>query len=655
MRFSDKFRGVRFTTVVQRIYLASKCILFAIQTEKPDSGDPLTLLNPGTAYHFGGGEVGIVIGTHDAANRLNDLMDEFQPDEWSSNEKPHAPGPEPADDRDEEMVPLDGSKRPKSAPRTPASPAIGRNPLSQSGATFMRVTRRRSRRGSLHKTELGLFLEVDNDGVNEDGDFGEDEESAEEQFQPEPDTPLESPRERPVSTTPPPLRLSAQILKSSTSSQSSSDLAASDLPNNVVETMDSPGMLKRASRSLSVGPRLTISDGKASKRAALISSQDSSTGHSLAESSDAVDSATPQPQQLIGSGGNTVPKGAMRNSTGSNPIRSSIRKSVQFGDAAPDATPNDDPAASSPAPTAAAKRLSLGDRLKLIKAQSTSAEGLSRSADRDRSSLTRRASMDVERVERTEAGGSADDDEDYAQTISTDQPFIHELASLRADLRKTDFKREKFVAPVTESISTVLFEEKPPKRSRTSDEERNGDRKVDHLSQNYYLLPAPRKTKDFVVTGKDCTLSWAVRPRARKLSCPPLRADMFTHSEEHILICGEASKRSFIHLITPMRSSKLGAARLRPIVFLHTKIPSPYELKIMSQYPEVYFVEGSMLSDFDLRRAGIKSAKHVVLLTTSESGSSDKPELVDSSVFFDCCLLSLQSNCSVCCSGGVRL
>lgn len=106
---------------------------------------------------------------------------------------------------------------------------------------------------------------------------------------------------------------------------------------------------------------------------------------------------------------------------------------------------------------------------------------------------------------------------------------------------------------------------------------------------------------------------------------------MFTHTEEHILICGEASKRSFIHLLTPLRSSKLGSQRLRPVVFLHSNLPSAYELKIMSQYPEVYFVEGSMLSEFDLRRAGIKSAMRVVLLTTQEKGSVEKTELIDSS------------------------
>lgn len=58
---------------------------------------------------------------------------------------------------------------------------------------------------------------------------------------------------------------------------------------------------------------------------------------------------------------------------------------------------------------------------------------------------------------------------------------------------------------------------------------------------------------------------------------------------------------------------------------------------MMSQYPEVYFVEGSMLSDFDLRRAGIKNAKAVVLLTTQDRGGADgrveKHELVDSSAY----------------------
>jgi hypothetical protein len=167
VRFSDKFRGIRFPAIVQKIYSVSKCILFAIQTEKPDTGDALTLLNPGRSYHLGGGEIGIVIGTHDAASRLLELIETFEPDEWEPTTKP----PSPKDSRggydDDRVIPLETvsplKNRLSEFSTAPASPLTHRNPLAASGATFRRVSRRKSSRKNLHKTELGLFVEVDND------------------------------------------------------------------------------------------------------------------------------------------------------------------------------------------------------------------------------------------------------------------------------------------------------------------------------------------------------------------------------------------------------------------------------------------------------------------------------------------------------------
>lgn len=167
VRFSEKFRGVRFTTVVQQIYSISKCILFAIQTEKPDSGDALTLLNPGRSYHLGGGEIGIVIGTHDAASRLVELMETFEPDEWEPESKKSLKRDSNDDLNDDRMIPLESPSSPKGRGldilAAPSSPTLHRNPLASSGATFRRVNRRKSSRKNLHKTDLGLFVEVDDE------------------------------------------------------------------------------------------------------------------------------------------------------------------------------------------------------------------------------------------------------------------------------------------------------------------------------------------------------------------------------------------------------------------------------------------------------------------------------------------------------------
>jgi hypothetical protein len=249
--------------------------------------------------------------------------------------------------------------------------------------------------------------------------------------------------------------------------------------------------MKRQKRSLSTGPRAvtderdvltTMSDDI--RRSSLMESPlSSSTAFAVTESTPVVPSprARRPPRNLVDSGGSTSSS-------------SELKKSVHF-DSSVAETPN------------APKRLTLGDRLKLIKAQSTSLSssksGIPPVADRD---PLRRASVDIERLQEKEAFSERQQSDEYAQTISTDQPFARELAQLRTDLRKSDFKREKFVAPVTESISTVLFDSKGSSRRRTSDDAKSATSEpTDRLSQNYYLLPTPRKTKDFVVTGKDCT------------------------------------------------------------------------------------------------------------------------------------------------------
>jgi hypothetical protein len=171
-------------------------------------------------------------------------------------------------------------------------------------------------------------------------------------------------------------------------------------------------------------------------------------------------------------------------------------------------------------------------------------------------------------------------------------------------------ERKKFEAPVRESI-----EESLNSASARISAQQTTNTNVQR-ADNYYLLPQARKPKQFVVSGRD---------------------HMFTHKEPHILVCGEFHS-AFISFISPLRTSKLSRNRIIPVVFLHITQPAAHILKVMAQYPEVYFVEGSMLTDFDLRRAGIRQARRVIITTTlvrtATEGRVESSELVDSSTVF---------------------
>eukprot|EP00005_Dracoamoeba_jomungandri_P001345 CAMPEP_0174253074 /NCGR_PEP_ID=MMETSP0439-20130205/2464_1 /TAXON_ID=0 /ORGANISM="Stereomyxa ramosa, Strain Chinc5" /LENGTH=1132 /DNA_ID=CAMNT_0015333899 /DNA_START=23 /DNA_END=3421 /DNA_ORIENTATION=+ len=78
-------------------------------------------------------------------------------------------------------------------------------------------------------------------------------------------------------------------------------------------------------------------------------------------------------------------------------------------------------------------------------------------------------------------------------------------------------------------------------------------------------------------------------------------------STKHIAVIG--CPQGLVHFVTPLRSGHL---KLRPIVILDTTKPTQW--KKIKHFEEVYFVKGSPLEVKDLLRAGVLTAKNIVVM-----------------------------------------
>ncbi|KAF4667502.1 Calcium-activated potassium channel subunit alpha-1 [Perkinsus olseni] len=96
---------------------------------------------------------------------------------------------------------------------------------------------------------------------------------------------------------------------------------------------------------------------------------------------------------------------------------------------------------------------------------------------------------------------------------------------------------------------------------------------------------------------------------------------------------GESAKIGLEHFVSPMRAAYFAEAI--PIVVLAPFIPMDWNT--VARFPEVYFVQGSALSLFDLERANFRQAATILvsqLGSTKPSGSAQDPYMVDAEAIF---------------------
>jgi len=82
-------------------------------------------------------------------------------------------------------------------------------------------------------------------------------------------------------------------------------------------------------------------------------------------------------------------------------------------------------------------------------------------------------------------------------------------------------------------------------------------------------------------------------------------------AEDHIIICGMVE--NIIHFVMPLRTDHCQDPS--PIVILHDELPTAKQWQQLSNFSQIYFVQGSPLQDKSFDRVNIKKAKQIVILT----------------------------------------
>jgi len=80
----------------------------------------------------------------------------------------------------------------------------------------------------------------------------------------------------------------------------------------------------------------------------------------------------------------------------------------------------------------------------------------------------------------------------------------------------------------------------------------------------------------------------------------------------HIIICGVC--QNLIDFIKPLRAKNLPKSQVPTIVILSKELPDDKVWNTISFFEQIYLVQGDSMKRSDLKRAGIRSAKRVVIL-----------------------------------------
>lgn len=92
-------------------------------------------------------------------------------------------------------------------------------------------------------------------------------------------------------------------------------------------------------------------------------------------------------------------------------------------------------------------------------------------------------------------------------------------------------------------------------------------------------------------------------------------------AENHIIICGMVE--NIRYFVMPLRANH--CKEVSPIVILHDELPSAKQWQQLSNYTQIYFVQGSPLIEKSYDRVNIMKAKQIVILTPNVgSGKKSK-------------------------------
>ena len=128
-------------------------------------------------------------------------------------------------------------------------------------------------------------------------------------------------------------------------------------------------------------------------------------------------------------------------------------------------------------------------------------------------------------------------------------------------------------------------------------------------------------TADIISLGKICHIT---TEHIDKNNITIESIDKMLVAKDHIIICGICHNLS--DFIKPLRAKKLPKNILPTIVILSKELPDDKLWNTIAYFEQIYIVQGDAMKKSDLKRAGIRSAKKVVILAPSISEISQFTE-----------------------------
>ena len=131
-------------------------------------------------------------------------------------------------------------------------------------------------------------------------------------------------------------------------------------------------------------------------------------------------------------------------------------------------------------------------------------------------------------------------------------------------------------------------------------------------NEKIYLRDNKMMLGEYIGIGKFCHIS---KELADKNNVTIDSIDNVPLIKDHIIICGIC--HNLIDLIKPLRSKNFPKNLLPTIVILSKELPNKKLWNTIAYFENIYLIKGDAIEKSDLKKAGIKTAKYVILLAPS--------------------------------------
>ena len=186
----------------------------------------------------------------------------------------------------------------------------------------------------------------------------------------------------------------------------------------------------------------------------------------------------------------------------------------------------------------------------------------------------------------------------YGYILAKDQGDADEVTCWEKTIKKNILSNSE------KEENDEIFSPKISKDTEESDIIENEEEKFGNDKENI--------TADIISLGKICHIT---TEHIDKNNVTIESIDKMLVAKDHIIICGICHNLS--DFIKPLRSKKLPKNILPTIVILSKELPDDKLWNTIAYFEQIYIVHGDAMKKTDLKRAGIRSAKRVVILAPS--------------------------------------